>query len=146
MTVQAHADAILGLLRADAGLTVYPVESGAAGSAEGIVPQGATPPYVAVHLYLERPLGEGSGGEALNGATTRAVMRAYCHCVGATDIAARAVSQRVATRLLDARPVVTGRKVFPIRYDFGQPARNDESTGTLVSELTDVYRLESIPA
>lgn len=144
--IQAHADAILGLLRADAGLTVYPVASGAAGSADGIVPLDATPPYVAVHLHMERPLGDGSGGEPLNGATTRAVMRAYCHCVGANDIAARAVSQRVATVLLDARPVVAGRKIFPIRYDFGQPARNDESTGSLVSELTDVYRLESVPA
>lgn len=146
MTIQAHADAILALLRADALLTVYPVESGQPGSADGVVPDGAQPPYVAVHLYVERPLGDGSTGEGLDGATARAVVRAYCHCVGANEIAARAVAQRVAAVLLDVRPAVTGRVVWPIRYDSGQPARSEESTGTLVSELTDVYRLESVPA
>lgn len=144
--IQAHADAVLGLLRADPQLTVYPAASGQPGSADGVVPLGATPPYVAVHLHVERPLGDGSGGEALDGLTSRAVCWIYLHCVGQDDIGARAVAQRAAALLLDKRPEITGRTAFPIRFDSGQPPRQDETTGSLVTELTDVYRLESVPA
>lgn len=150
MTYQDHANAVFGLLRADTGpppLVVYPAESGQPGSADGTVPDGAEPPYVAVHIHRERPYeGNGAAGDGLNGATQRVVLYAYCHCVGADEIGARAVAQRVEAALLDARPTVAGRTVHPIRYDSGQPPRSDESTGTLVSELTDVYRLETLPA
>lgn len=144
--IQDHAAAVLALLRADSQLTVYPAGAGLTGSADGTVPHGAQPPYVAVHLHMERPLGGGPGGEGLDGTTVRAVLYAYCHCVGRDEIGARAVAQRVAALLLDVRPSVTGRAAFPIRYDFGRTARTDESTGALVSELTDVYRLETVPA
>lgn len=144
--IQGHADAILGLLRADPQLTVYPAANNLPGSASGIVPDDANPPYVAVHIYVERPLGDGGTGEALDGLTSRARCYVYCHCVGMDEIGARAVAQRVAALLLDVRPAVSGRQAFPIRYESGQPPRNDEATGRLASELTDVYRLETVPA
>lgn len=138
---QDHANALLALLRADPGLTVYPKVNGAAGSGTGLVPAGSTPPYVAVHVTTDRPL-----GETLDMRSIRVVVRAYCHCVGANPTAARAVADRVAAALLDVKPAVTGRTVWPIRHDASQPPRNDESTGALVVDLVDVYRLESLPA
>lgn len=139
--LQDHADAVLALLRGDAQLTVYPVADGEPGSGTGLVPAGATPPYVAVHITADRPL-----GETLDMRSSRMVVRAYCHCVGDNLTAARAVADRVATRLLDVKPAIAGRSCFPIRHDASQPVRPDESTGRLVVDLVDVYRLESLPA
>jgi hypothetical protein len=133
MTVQAHADAILALLRADASLTVYP-------DASGKIPAGAAPPYVRVYMHVERPL-----GPTMDMVSSRVVARAICHSVGANDIAARAVAQRVAARLLDVRPVIAGRTAWPIRHEQNQPPARDESTGTVVIDQVDVYRLETLP-
>lgn len=140
MSMQAHVNAYLQLLRAVDGLTVYPKPSGVPGNASGIVPAGAARPYVAVHFTAERPL-----GDRLDMRSTRLVVRAYCHCVGGNDIAARSVADLVADALLDVRPAVADRTCWPIRHDASQPARPDESTGVLVVDLVDVYRLESMP-
>lgn len=133
MTIQAHADAILDRLRA--ALTTYP-EPGSPKT----VPDDAEPPYVVVHLHRE--FGDPEG---MDGATSRVAMRAYCHCVGADAVGARAVSQLVADALLDYVPTVEGRACFPIRHEQSIPARPDETTGRLVVDLTEVYRLESVP-
>lgn len=131
--IQAHADAILGLLRADLGLAVH----------DGHVPDGATPPYVLVYIADADPQGVSS---PLTGESKRHVTRAYCHSVGGNHIASRAVAQRVRTALLDVTPTVAGRTCWPIRREEGQPAERDETTGTPLIDMVDIYRLESVPA
>jgi hypothetical protein len=136
-SLQEHADAYLDLLRGiGPPLTVYPAEGGGVQT----VPPGAEPPYVAAHFYGERP----NGGRLTMG-STRMRLRAYLHCVGATDIAARAVSDLVASALLDVRPDIPGRSVYPIRHESSREPREDESIGALFSTLTEIYRLESNP-
>jgi len=132
--IQAHADAILGLLRADPDLTVY----------DGHVPDGGELPYVLVYIADSDP--QQANSHSLTVESTRHVTWAYCHCVGANAIAARAVAQRVRAALLDVTPTIPGRTCWPIRREEGQPAERDESTGQVVVDLVDVYRLESVPA
>jgi len=138
-TLNDHVDAILAQLRAT-GLVVFPGPNGVA-AGEQLVPEGTRPPYVAVHFA--RPPGQ---SEDLGEGTSRMVVRAYCHSVGATDISARAVAQRVADALLDAYLSVAGRSCFPVRHESSQSVPDDESTGRRVVDLVDVYRLESAPA
>lgn len=136
--IHAHADAVMGLLRAVSGLTVYPpAEPGDTGE---IVPDGASPPYVAVHI---RP---GFGlADRVDEATTRGIFDITCHCVGGNDIAARAVAQRVVNALLDVVPVIPDRQSYPIRYVDSPPARPDESTGRLVVDQVYQFRLVTLP-
>ncbi|MFC4107777.1 hypothetical protein ACFOX0_17825 [Micromonospora zhanjiangensis] len=137
--VQAHADAFLALLRGTAGLTVYPRPDGAGDGQR--VPAGARPPYVVVDVAMETP-----EGSALAGVSDRVTAWAYCHCVGGNDVACRAVAQLVRSALLDRRPVIAGRATGLIRHDANRPPSADESTGELVVEQTDVYRLDTYPA
>lgn len=143
--IQAHADAFLTPLRADTGLVVYPVANAAPGSGTSTIPDGAAPPYVSVHVTFGRGLGPDPVNPTLDMRSGRALARAYCHCVGGDDIAARAVAQRVQAALLDVRPTIAGRTCYPIRFDAFEPPRPDESTGQLISDLVVVYRLESVP-
>jgi hypothetical protein len=55
------------------------------------------------------------------------------------------VADRVRTPLLDVVPTVAGRRCWPIRREVGQPMKRDESTGALLQNKVDVYRLESVP-
>jgi hypothetical protein len=135
-TLQDHADVMLELLRDDVELVVYPAESGG----PTIVPPGALPPYVSVHFVADTPL----GGQ-LDHRSTRMRVRAYAHCVGANDIAARAVSDRVRTAWLDVRPVIDGRVVYPIRNEVGRDPTANEATGAGTVVITDTYRLETTP-
>ena len=115
-SLQDHADAALALLRIVPGLTVYPAEDGG----PNVIPNGAIPPYVSVHLAADRPL-----GSRLTMRSTRMRVRIYCHCVGTDDISARAVSDMVADALLDVRPVIVGRSVYPIRNETGRDPREE---------------------
>lgn len=136
-SLQDHADGVLDLLYSiGPTLTVYPEATGGATT----VPNGAEPPFVSVHLAADRPI-----GHSLSHRSTRMRARIYVHCVGADDIAARAVSDLVAGALLDQRPDIPGRTVFPIRHETDRPPREDESTGDLLVTLTEVYRLETLP-
>lgn len=138
MTIQAHANAVLGLLRATPNLTVYPqAEPDDTGQ---LVPTGAEPPYVSVQIRHAFGL-----DPSLAMQSTRAVVDIYCHCVGGNDIAARAVAQMVTGALLDVEPTIAGRRSYPIRYLDSPPARPDESTGRLVIDQTYIYRLETLP-
>lgn len=138
--IQAHADAMLALLRADPELTVC----------DGEVPTDPAtgvriePPYVLVYFADSDP--EQSGSHSLTGESARHVVRAYAHCVGANHVASRAVAQRVRRAWLDVTPVIPGRECWPIRREDGQPADRDETTGRVVIDQVDVYRLESQPA
>lgn len=133
--LQDDANAILALLYATT-LTVYPDEDGGL----TIVPTGAVPPYVSVHFASVAAL-----GGTLSHRSTRHATRVYCHCVGADDIAARAVSVAVRDALLDIVPTIAGRVCFPIRNEVGRDPREDESTGAGRITITDTYRLESLP-
>lgn len=137
--IQDHADAYLGLLRSTTDLTVYPAAE--PGDNVQVVPASAAPPYVAVHLGVNYT----TGPSGLHFPSSRAVVRAYCHCVGANDIAARAVAQLVIDALLDKVPTITGRTCFPIRLETDAPPRVDESTGRPVTDLALTFRLETLP-
>lgn len=137
--IQDHANAYLSLLRATANLTVYPLSD--AQDTGQRVPAGAQLPYVVVDVAVETP-----EGSSLNGQSDRARAYAYCHCVGQNDIACRAVAQLVRGALLDKRPVITGRSAGLIRHDGNRPPVPDESTGSLVVEQTDIYRVDTYPA
>lgn len=134
-TIQAHADAVLGLLRADTSLTVY----------DGKV-TGTADHYVLVYTFRQLPGGLLSQDKTpLTGATTTVDMQFYCHCVGADAIAARAVQGRVENALSDVTPAVAGRACFPIRWVEGSQAQRDEATLATVFDHVDVYSLVTVP-
>lgn len=139
-TAQTHAQAVLDLLDADdqpPALVVY----------DGAVPNGATPPYVLVYLVVSDPTGElPPDSTSVDMASGRVIVLAYCHSVGANALAARMVADRVRAALLDVTPVIDGRECWPIRQDESRPPDRDESTGALVMDQVDVYRLETVPA
>lgn len=128
---QALANAGLNLLRADAGLTVL----------DGYVPDGTLPPYVLVYTHVEWP--DGAPGDSLDGRSKSPTIRWICHCVGGNEIAARAVSQRVRTQLLNQRPTVVGVSPGLIKQEQSQPPTRDETTGVLVIDAMSVYRLHA---
>lgn len=140
--IREHADAILALLRAAPGpaLTVY----------DGAVPldpvtgKSPPPPYVVVYFADSDP--ELTDSRSLEEMPGRYVVWVYCHSVGGNGAAAREVADRVRAQLLAVTPSVAGRSCFPIRREDGQPPQRDESTGTVVMDKVDVYRLVSEPA
>ena len=130
-------DAVMSLLRADTGppaLVVYP-------NTEGLVPTNPAPPYIRVYFSLERP--PDAAGNALKGTSTTWTARFYIHCVGANEYSTIATAMRVNRALMDVRPTVTGRTCGPIRLEASSPPHRDETTGTLVQDRTDVYRMIS---
>jgi hypothetical protein len=142
-TIQDHADAFLALLRTAAGspsLAVY----------DGAVPTGPEPAYALVYLAFETPDGAVAPDKVdltFNSDVINA--RAYVHCVGAdpqAGRAARAVSSRVRTAVLNRTLTITNRACFPIRWLEGQPPQRDEDTGPTVMDLVDVYGWTSVPA
>ena len=135
--IREHADAILALLRAAPGTAPLVV-------LDGYVPTGTTPPYVLVYFADNDP--EDAESRSAEDAPGRYVVWAYCHSVGGNADAARKVGDRVRTALLGAVPAVAGRSCFPIRREDGGPPDRDESTGVLVMDKVDVYRLASEPA
>lgn len=134
--IDEHAAAVLALLDADNASPALVV-------LDGKVPTGVAPPYVLVYVADNDP--EQAESQSLTGRSERYVVRAYCHSVGSNGQAARMVADRVRAALLDVVPTVAGRSCFPIRREDGQPPQRDESTGTLVMDRVDVYRLESLP-
>ena len=134
---QAISNVGLALLQADLGpppLVVF----------DGVVPNG-TPVnagYVLVYTTVSRPPDDPDS--ALNGRSGVWVARWICHCVGGNATAARAVAQRVRTALLDVRPTVAGLACGLIRMEGdSQPPRRDETTGALVMDAVETYRLRA---
>jgi hypothetical protein len=125
----AMRNAGIGLLQADTSLTVI----------IGPVPAGQQPPYVRVYSSVEWP--DGDLNNALDGLATRAVVRWWCHCVGANDEAALKVAERVRTQLRDQRPVIAGMVPGLIRHEQDAPPTVDEVTGVAVVDAMHVYRL-----
>jgi hypothetical protein len=131
-----HAAAILALLRARPQL---------AGKVfDGRVPDPTpTPPYVVTHMHMERL--SDAQGNALDGLSREATLRAICHCVGEDDDGARAMAYQVEVALLDVRPVIGTRNSGLIRQESSQPPSTDESTGTPVVSRVDTYRVTTQP-
>lgn len=139
MTIQAHANAVLGLLTASVPATT--------GVYDGEVPDAPKKQYLLVYMYLMTPDGLAApDAVSLNFDSDVVDLWVYCHCVGEDAIAARAISAQARTALLNVTPVVTGRTCFPIRWREGQPPRRDEETGALVMDQVDVYGFRSVPA
>jgi hypothetical protein len=135
--VQDLSKAFLALLQADAQLTTY----------DGFVPDAPAQQYALVYFYVETPDGLSVPGMVpLTGDSDVIEARAYVHCVGANGVAARAVSGRVRSAVLNRRLSVVGRTCFPIRWREGSPPRRDEDTGPLVMDQVDVYGFTSVPA
>lgn len=133
---QAVANAGLALLAADIGppaLRVY----------DGAVPAGtsAAAGYVLVYTYIERPSEDPDNG--LGGRSRVWVARWVCHCVGATAVAARGVAQRVRTALIDVQPTIAGLTTGLIRLEQAIPPERDETTGVLVMDAVETYRLRA---
>lgn len=133
---KAHADTGLNLLHAVCDPIPIPVY-------DGQVPNGATRPYVLVYTEVSRP--HTAEGIALDSLSVAYLVRWYCHCVGETAVAARAVAMEVRTALLDVRPAITGRACDPIRQETTQPPGRDETTGVLVMDAIGVYSLQTLP-
>lgn len=139
--INAHADAIIALLDAD---NVVPALVVFKGGIPKTLDPTPSPPYVVVYFADTDP--EAAESRSLTGRSERFVQRAYCHCVGGNESAALSVAQRVRAALLDVVPTVAGRQCFPIRREDSQPPRRDESTGQVIQDRVDTYRLESLPA
>jgi hypothetical protein len=130
-----HADAILTALRTSGSpaLTVH----------DGRVPDGGAPPYILAYFSDDYP--SDSPALALPGESRLYVVRVYLHCVGSNAAAARAMAARATTALLDVVLTVPGRTCWPIRRESGSPPRRDETTGRLVMDKIDIYRLSTLP-
>ena len=128
---QALANAGLTLLTADASLIVF----------DGYVPANTVRPYVLVYTSIEWPFSVAM--DDLSGSAFSPTVRWYCHCVGDTEKAARAVAQRTRTQLLNVRPTITGLNVGIIRYESGTPPTRDESTGAPVFDAVNTYVLQA---
>ncbi len=104
------------------------------------IPTGAVRPYVRAYFFVEYP-----ESESMTHTSDRAIAWAYLHCVANNDTASSIAAKAVRDVLMDAKPTVAGRACFPIRLDHSQPPQPDESTGQLVMDQVDVYRLETVP-
>ncbi len=134
---QALANAGIALLQADLGppaLVVY----------DGVVPNGASADggYVLVYTTVSRPSDDPDN--SADGRTRVWVARWICHCVGTSAGGVRGVAQRVRTALLDVRPTIAGLSPGLIRLEGdSQPPQRDETTGALVMDAVETYRLRA---
>lgn len=136
---EEHAQAGLLLLRANPALGPNRVF-------DGKVPDPTpTPPYVVVYSVVEWPSGDVGIANSLDHFSVTCRTTYYCHCVGLTAAAARAMGMQVRSSLLDVRPVVAGRVCNLIEQTETVPPQRDESTGKLVMDAIGVYSFASAP-
>lgn len=134
---QALANAVLGLLRADADYNTR------CPTYDGVVPDGAKTPYRVVYLNTLRPSEDVDN--AHDGRSRVWIQYAIVHNVGGgvDASAARAVAQRTRTQLLDVRPVVAGLSCGLIRLEDSQQPGRDETTGVFVGDAVQTYRFRA---
>jgi hypothetical protein len=138
--LQNHAKAILDLLDAD---NTHP----ALVILDGAVPKEQLPPYTLVYFTATTPDGVRAPDKVSLDAHSDVIdLRAYVHSVAVNARAARNQADRARAALLNVTPVITGRVCFPIRHDDDQAPERDETTGGLVFDQIDVYRLVTLPA
>jgi hypothetical protein len=130
---QAVVNAVFAQLALDTSLVVY----------DSVVPSNPTPtpPYCVVYTHVMRP--DEDKDNPLTGRSAVWLVRFITHAVGSNAVAARAVTQRVRTQLLDFRPVVTNMTCGLVRMEDAQPPQRDESTGALVMDAITTYRLRA---
>lgn len=129
---QALAAAIFQLLAQDTILATK--------AFDGFVPPNTTVPYVVVYTTMDRS--SASPNTGLDSRSRTIMGRWYCHCVGGSPAAARAMVQRVRNQLIDVRPLVDGMNPGMIREVSGPPAPfRDEATGVLLIDAVVVYEL-----
>lgn len=136
---KAHADVGLALLVANPALGVAKVF-------DGRVPEDANgksppPPYVLVYTIVEWP--RDGIGTALVATQNTVTTTLYCHCVGETAAAARAMAMEARASLLNVRPVIAGRNCGPIKQTEAVPPQRDETTGRLVMDAVAAYAFTS---
>jgi hypothetical protein len=114
---------------------------------DGKVPDTTALPYLLLYFTMTTPGGEVAPDAVdLTFNSDVILLNIYAHNVAGSAAAARNVQAKTRTALLNVRPVVAGRVCHPIRQIDDAPATKDESTGKLIFDLTDVYRLRSVPA
>lgn len=140
--IQDLADAFFALARSAPGspsLAVY----------EGAIPDGAEPAYALVYFYIDTADGlTAPDAVSLSFDSDVIDVWAYVHCVGAepeAERAARAVSGRFRSAVLNQTLTVANRSCFPIRQHDGQPPQRNEDTGLTIIDQVDVYGFRSIP-
>jgi hypothetical protein len=124
---ELHARVLLDILETDNNQPVY----------EGVVPDGATPPYVLVYSSVQWP--QDGEGQNLQFQTNRCETRWYVHCAGSTDQSARAISNRVRQLVKNVKPTITGRSCGLIQQEAIVPPIRDERIGVLVMDLVATY-------
>lgn len=128
---------VLALLAAVPNLKVY----------DGKVPDATVPPYVLLYFTQTTPGGETAPDAVDLGFASDVIqLNIYAHNVAGSAAAARTIQAKVRGALLNVRAAVPGRVTHPIRQIDDAPATRDESTGKTIFDLTDVYRLRSVPA
>lgn len=137
MTAKEHAQVMLDLAAGPGLGTTLTVLDGAN-------PDNVPPPYVLVYFVDSDP--EDTDSRSVEDAPGRFVVRGYFHLVGETAAATRALGDKLRARLLGVTPTIAGRSCFPIRREDSTQPQRDESTGRLVMDRVDVYRLASEPA
>lgn len=134
---QDDATAMLELLYAQIDVATYPAEAGG----PSIVPPGASPPYRSVHFVTEHtPVGGRMTHKSVITET-----RAFVHCVGANDLAARAMARRTREAWLDVKLDLPGRAVYPIRHEQTRDATPAEPVAQSTVTITTIYRLKHEP-
>lgn len=134
---QDDATAMLALLYAQSDVATYP----AAGGGPSTVPPGTQPPYRSVHFVSEHtPVGGRMTHKSVITET-----RAFVHCVGANDIAARAMVRRTREAWLDVKVALPGREVYPIRHEQTRDADTTEPVAQTRVSITTIYRLKHEP-
>lgn len=132
----AGADELLVRLRALPNLTVY----------DGKVDDGATLPYAVAYFTMTTASGDAAPGAVDLTLDSQTIdLTLYLHNVAGNGAAARVVQWKTRTALVNARLTVAGRRCWPVRQIDDAPAVRDESTGKLIVDLTDVYRLRTFP-
>lgn len=140
MTVQAHANAVLGLL-------VPPNVPATTAVLDGAVPAGTVRPYLLVYMFLMTPDGlQAPDAVSLNFDSDVIDFFIHCHCVGADAVGARAVSDQARLALLNVTLLIASRECFPIRQRESSPPQRDEETGPLAMDQVDKYSFRSVPA
>lgn len=139
MSIQDHAAAVLAQL-GTSGSPALTVHDGRVRDAR------STPPYLVVRFTV-RALGARDRPDAsdlvMRSLSLEVTARVYS--VAGNAGAARALTQRVMTALLDWTPTVAGRSCSPMRHLDSWETPPDEQTGTAYHELGDEYRFTSYP-
>jgi hypothetical protein len=129
----AHVDAVLDLLRTAAAATSVAVHDGQS-------PNLAATPYLVV--YADPGVGSHLAMDGVSGHLDQVIQ---ITAVGGSRWQAGMAADLARDALLDVVPTVAGRRCWPIRQEFAQPARIDVDDPDLFIAVAG-YRVRSDPA